>query len=104
MKYGLNKIAVTGARWIMLASSILAIVSFASAALSEDVAPLVDEPGRRGSRSRPQFAVSSGREQSGRLRRSVVGFNEPMFTFNLKLDDWVLRPECGELLISAENH
>ena len=22
----------------------------------------------------------------------LPGFNEPMFTFNLKLDDWVLRP------------
>jgi phospholipid-binding lipoprotein MlaA len=88
MRSGPKKIEKTGVLWTMLASSLLAVVSFATPALSQGAAPL----------SQTQAAQSAAAtqpppgENQGVTPDPFSGFNEPMFTFNLKLDDWVLRP------------
>jgi phospholipid-binding lipoprotein MlaA len=88
MRSGSKKIEKTGVLWTMLASSLLAVVSFATPALSQDAAPLSANPA---SRSAAEVQPPPG-ENQGVTPDPFSGFNEPMFTFNLKLDDWVLRP------------
>jgi phospholipid-binding lipoprotein MlaA len=90
MRSGSKQIERTGARWMMLASSLLAVVSFATPALSQGAAPMSQTPA-------PQSAANPsiqppGENNQGGYADPMSGFNEPMFTFNLKLDDWVLRP------------
>jgi phospholipid-binding lipoprotein MlaA len=83
-----KQIKKTGVLSTMLASSLLAVVSFATPALSQDAAPFSNNPAA-------QTAASSQTppgENQGVYTDPLSGFNEPMFTFNLKLDDWVLRP------------
>src|SRR5260370_11395635 len=84
-----KQITKTGVLSTMLATSMLALVSFATPALSQDAAPLSMNPAA-------QQAASSqtppGENNQGVYSDPFSGFNEPMFTFNLKLDDWVLRP------------
>ena len=88
MRSGSKQIEKTGVLWTMLASSLLAVVSFATPALSQDAAPLSQASGRPiGSSAQPPPG-----ENQGVYTDPLSGFNEPMFTFNLKLDDWVLRP------------
>ena len=89
MKSGLKQIEKTGARWTMLASSLLAVVSFATSAMSQDVAPLSMNPAAQSAAS---AQTPPGENNQGVYSDPLSGFNEPMFTFNLKLDDWVLRP------------
>jgi phospholipid-binding lipoprotein MlaA len=88
MTFGAKQIEKAGALWMMLASSLLAFVSFATPALSQDVAPLSANPAAR---SAAAVQPPPG-ENQGVTPDPLSGFNEPMFTFNLKLDDWVLRP------------
>ena len=40
----------------------------------------------------PDSQSPPGENNQGGYADPLSGFNEPMFTFNLKLDDWVLRP------------
>ena len=88
MRSGSKQLERTAARWTMLASSLLAVVSFATPALART--PL------RSRRTRPRNRRPRYSRRRARTRASTTdplsGFNEPMFTFNLKLDDWVLRP------------
>ena len=78
---------------MMLASPLLAVVLFATPALSQGAAPMPQNPP-----ARAQSAAATGSTQppgesnQGGYADPLSGFNEPMFTFNLKLDDWVLRP------------
>jgi phospholipid-binding lipoprotein MlaA len=88
MTSGPKQIEKAGALWMMLASSLLAVVSFATPALSQDVAPLSQNPAAQ---SAAAVQPPPG-ENQGVTPDPLSGFNEPMFTFNLKLDDWVLRP------------
>ncbi len=89
MRSGSTKIEKTGVLWAtMLASSLLAVVSFATPALSQDAAPLSQNPAAQ---SAAATQPPPG-ENQGVTPDPFSGFNEPMFTFNLKLDDWVLRP------------
>jgi phospholipid-binding lipoprotein MlaA len=88
MRFGSKNIEKTGVLWTMLASSLLAVVSFATPALSQDVAPLSQNPAAQ---SAAAVQPPPG-ENQGVTPDPFSGFNEPMFTFNLKLDDWVLRP------------
>jgi phospholipid-binding lipoprotein MlaA len=74
----------TGARWMMLASSLFAVVSFATPALSQT----------------PSSKPPPGESQAV-TPDPLSGFNEPMFTFNLKLDDWVLRPVASGYSVIA---
>lgn len=77
MRPGSKQIERTGARCTALALSLLAVVSFATPALSQGAAPASPPPGAG---------------SQGVYSDPLVRFNEPMFTFNRKLDDWVLRP------------
>ena len=88
MTSGPKQIEKAGALWMMLASSLLAVVSFATPALSQDVAPLSQNPAAQ---SAAAVQPPPGESQAV-TPDPLSGFNEPMFTFNLKLDDWVLRP------------
>jgi phospholipid-binding lipoprotein MlaA len=90
MRSGSKQIERTGARWMMLASSLLAVVSFATPALSQGAAPVSQNPAAQ-SPANPS-TQPPGENNQGGYADPMAGFNEPMFTFNLKLDDWVLRP------------
>ena len=88
MRSGSKHIERTSARWMMLASSLLAVVSFATPALSQGaVLQTPPSPAVAGAAQPPP-----GENNQGGYADPLSGFNEPMFTFNLKLDDWVLRP------------
>src|SRR5277367_4462018 len=82
MRSDLKQIEATGASWMTFASCLLAVL-FATPAMSEGVAPVSMNPAAQ---SPP------GENNQGGYADPLSGFNEPMFTFNLKLDDWVLRP------------
>jgi phospholipid-binding lipoprotein MlaA len=88
MKSDLKEIERTRARLTMLVWSLLAIVSFATPAFSQDAAPLSQNPAAQ---SAAAIQPPPGESQAV-TPDPLSGFNEPMFTFNLKLDDWVLRP------------
>jgi len=88
MTSGSKQIERTGALWMMLASSLLAVVSFATPALCQDAAPLATNPAAQSAAS----AQTPPGENNQVYSDPLSGFNEPMFNFNLKLDDWVLRP------------
>ncbi|WP_331964688.1 VacJ family lipoprotein [Candidatus Binatus sp.] len=90
MTSGPKQIERTGARWMMLASFLLAVVSFATPALSQGAAPMSQSPAAQ-SAANPS-TQPPGENNQGGYADPMSGFNEPMFTFNLKLDDWVLRP------------
>src|SRR5260221_13902748 len=90
MSSGSIQIKKTGLLWTMLASSLLAVVSFATPAISADVAPLAT--GHEPAAQSAAAAQPPPGENQGVYSDPLSGFNEPMFTFNLKLDDWVLRP------------
>jgi phospholipid-binding lipoprotein MlaA len=79
---------------MMVASSILAAISFATPALCQDVAPLSANPAARSAVTNPAGSPGAlpGENNQGVYSDPLSGFNEPMFTFNLKLDEWVLRP------------
>jgi phospholipid-binding lipoprotein MlaA len=90
MTSGSKQIERTSARWMMLASSLLAVVSFATPALSQGAAPMPQNPAAQ-SPANPS-TQPPGENNQGGYADPIAAFNEPMFTFNLKLDDWVLRP------------
>ena len=83
---------------MMLASSLLAVVSFATPALSQGAALEAPTPA-------PAVAGAAqpppGENNQGGYADPLSGFNEPMFTFNLKLDDWVLRPVASGYAVIA---
>jgi phospholipid-binding lipoprotein MlaA len=78
-----------GGRWTVMVSSLLALVWFATPALSADVAPLSENPAAEAA---GQAKGPPPGENNQVYSDPLSGFNEPMFTFNLKLDDWVLSP------------
>src|SRR5271170_7960834 len=88
MTSGSKQIERTGALRMMLASSLLAVVSFATPAFCQDAAPLSTSPAAQSAAS----AQTPPGENNQVYSDPLSGFNEPMFNFNLKLDDWVLRP------------
>lgn len=97
MTSGPKQIEKAGALWMILASSLLAVVSFATPALSQDVAPLSQNPAAQ---SAAAVQPPPGESQAV-TPDPLSGFNEPMFTFNLKLDDWVLRPVASGYSVIA---
>jgi phospholipid-binding lipoprotein MlaA len=97
MRSGSKQIERTGARWTILASLLLAFVWFAMPALAQDVAPLSQNPAAQ---SAAAVQPPPG-ENHGVYSDPLSGFNEPMFTFNLKLDDWVLRPVASGYSVIA---
>jgi phospholipid-binding lipoprotein MlaA len=98
MRSGSKQIERTGARWAILASSLLGFVWFAMPALAQDVAPLSQNPAAQ---SAAAVQPPPGENNQGVYSDPLSGFNEPMFTFNLKLDDWVLRPVASGYSVIA---
>ncbi len=74
----------------MLAASMVAALAYTTPALCQDAAPLSQNPAAQSAAAtNPQ--PGDNNQQAG-YADPLSGFNEAMFTFNLKLDDWVLRP------------
>src|SRR5271168_4296134 len=92
-----KQVEKTGALWMMLASSVLAVVSFTTQARSAAVAPLSSSPAAQSAAATQAPPGENNQAYSDPLS----GFNEPMFTFNLKLDDWVLRPVASGYSVIA---
>ncbi len=97
MRPGSKQLERTTARWMTLASSLLAVVAVATPALCQDVAPLSQNPAAQSAAA----AQPPPGENQGVYSDPMSGFNEPMFTFNLKLDDWVLRPVASGYSVIA---
>src|SRR5579863_6519182 len=74
---------------LMMTASIVAALSYATPALCQNAAPLSQNPAAQ---SAAEVHPTPGENNQGGTPDPLSGFNEPMFTFNLKLDDWVLRP------------
>jgi phospholipid-binding lipoprotein MlaA len=77
-------------RWTSLASAIVAVFAITGTALAQNVAPLSNNPTRQGIVQQAQ-QTPPGQNQ-GVYSDPLAPFNETMFSFNLKLDDWVLKP------------
>ena len=91
MKSRSKQLERTNSLWLMLASSALVVIFYSTPASSTDVAPLSMNPAAQSAAS----AQTPPGENNQVSSDPLSGFNEPMFTFNLKLDDWVLRPVAG---------
>ncbi len=74
-----------------LAASLFVAVAFAQPALAQDLAPLSSNPNKQGAVVQQAEQTPPG-ENQGVYSDPFSPFNEAMFTFNLKLDDWVLHP------------
>lgn len=72
------------------ATAIAACLMPAIPAMAQDVAPLSNSPERQGIVQQAQQTPPG--EDQGVYSDPLAPFNESMLTFNLKLDDWVLRP------------
>ncbi len=81
-----------GALRLMLAASIVAAMSYATPALCADAAPFSQNPSAQAAANANPQNQPPGENNQGGYADPLSGFNEPMFTFNLKLDDWVLHP------------
>jgi phospholipid-binding lipoprotein MlaA len=74
---------------LILPALIVFALAYAAPAMSQDVAPLTLNPATQ------QAAAANtppGENNQGVYTDPLAPFNEKMFTFNLKVDDWVLRP------------
>ena len=75
------------------AAAMLAASLSATAAFAQDAAPISNNPS---SQQAAQQAAAEANgppgENQGVYSDPLAPFNEAMFSFNLKLDDWVLRP------------
>jgi phospholipid-binding lipoprotein MlaA len=90
MRSGARQILRTDRGWTALVSSMVVLVWFANPAMSADVAPLSMNPAAQSAaNANPQTPPGENNQVYG---DPLSGFNEPMFTFNLKVDEWVLRP------------
>jgi phospholipid-binding lipoprotein MlaA len=78
-----------GLNLILAASIITAALAYAAPAMSQDAAPLSNNPA-----AHEAAAVNPppGENNQSGYADPLAPFNEKMFTFNLKVDDWVLRP------------
>jgi phospholipid-binding lipoprotein MlaA len=79
---------LSGARGTLLAAFLVVSLSFAAPARAQDAAPL----GTPQQQSAANAAPLPGENNQGGYSDPLAPFNEKMFTFNLKLDDWILRP------------
>jgi phospholipid-binding lipoprotein MlaA len=80
-------------RCAIAAASLLAIVSFAGTVLAQQPATSAgSNPPAASSAAPPGTEANLPGENQEVYSDPLAPFNESMFTFNLKLDDWVLRP------------
>lgn len=92
MRSGLNPANKALALRAMLAAPLVAALALAAPALSAEAAPPSPAPATQAPvASSPHHPPPGENEQSG-YADPLAPFNESMFTFNLKLDDWVLHP------------
>lgn len=77
-----------------MAALIIAGLSFASPALCQNAAPGASNPANQSGSNASANQPPPGDNQ-GVYADPLAPFNEKMFTFNLKLDDWILRPVAG---------
>src|SRR5215472_13106633 len=82
-----------GSRFVsraIAAVSLLVALSYAATASAQDIAPLSNNPTSQGA------VVGAEKLPPGENQvvysDPLAPFNETMFTVNLKLDDWILRP------------
>jgi phospholipid-binding lipoprotein MlaA len=77
----------------MLSITMLAALLAAAPAFAQDVVPLGQNPARQSAalQAATEPPPPPG-EQQGVYSDPLAPFNEAMFTFNLKLDDWILHP------------
>jgi phospholipid-binding lipoprotein MlaA len=92
---GAKQILRKGPGLTALASSILALLWLGTPAMSADVAPLSLNPAAQSAANTPPG------ENNQVYSDPLSGFNEPMFTFNLKVDQWVLRPVASGYSVIA---
>jgi phospholipid-binding lipoprotein MlaA len=77
----------------MLAVSMVAGLLAAAPALAQNAAPITQNPpGESAALQGANEPPPPPGEQQGVYSDPLAPFNEAMFTFNLKLDDWVLHP------------
>jgi phospholipid-binding lipoprotein MlaA len=82
-----------GSRFVsraIAAVSLLVALSFAATASAQDIAPLSNNPTSQGAVQGAENLPPG--ESQAVYSDPLAPFNETMFTVNLKLDDWVLRP------------
>jgi phospholipid-binding lipoprotein MlaA len=82
----------------LVAAAFVTGFCYVSPAFSQDVAPMAQNPtAQQAAQAKPLPPGENGQALPGENNNQVTpdplnGFNEAMFTFNLKLDDWVLHP------------
>ena len=82
-----------GSRFVsraIAAVSLLVALSFAATASAQDIAPLSNNPTSQGAVQGAE-KLPPGESQAV-YSDPLAPFNETMFSVNLKLDDWILRP------------
>src|SRR5262249_39195824 len=74
--------------------AMLTVLLCTMSASAQDIAPLSNNPVRQGvvGQAEQQKQQTPPGEDQGVYSDPFAPFNESMLTFNLKLDDWVLRP------------
>lgn len=77
------------ARSLQIVASVIAASIWASVAFAQDAAPLSTNPAAEHA---AELKGPPPGENQGVYSDPLAPFNEAMFTFNLKLDDWVVRP------------
>ncbi len=82
------KLARTPSALCALVAAFVTGFCYASPAFSQDVAPITQNPAQQ----QAALAKPLPGESNQVTPDPLNGFNEAMFTFNLKLDDWVLHP------------
>jgi len=80
-----------GALRTLMAALVIAGVGFAAPAFCQNAAPVAQNPANQSGSNATANQPQPGDNQGG-YADPLAPFNEKMFTFNLKLDDWVLRP------------
>jgi len=75
---------------IVLTAVVAAAITLGGNAFAQDIAPLSNNPTRQGIVQQAEQTPPG--ENQGVYSDPLAPFNEAMFTFNMKLDDWVLRP------------
>jgi phospholipid-binding lipoprotein MlaA len=74
------------------AAAMLAASSSATVAFAQDAAPMSNNPSSQQAAQQATQSTGPPGDNQGVYSDPLAPFNEAMFTFNLKLDDWVLRP------------
>src|SRR5262245_44258942 len=75
---------------LTLTAAFSMVIALGGVALGQDIAPLSNNPTRQGIVQQAEQTPPGENQEV--YSDPLAPFNEAMFTFNIKLDDWVLRP------------